>query len=329
MRRFVRVLAALLCAAALLFAFPGCSGTTAPENGKLQVVATVFPAYDWVRQIVGDRADRVEVTLLLQNGVDLHSYQPTADDFIRIASCDLFVYVGGTSDAWVSEALARNAGKGPVVIDLVEVLGDAVREEELIEGMQAEAEEDDVRVCEDEVEYDEHVWLSLRNAATFCRSIADALCALDPDGSGVYRANASAYLEKLASLDAQYETAVKEAPETTLLFGDRFPFRYLAEDYGLTYYAAFVGCSAETEASFKTVVFLANKLDELGLHAILQTESADGSLARTIRDNTEKKDAAILTLDSLQAVTAKEIENGATYLSVMEKNLGVLKDALQ
>ena len=325
MKRFLRTLAACLFAA-LLFVFAGCSAPApAPENGKLQVVATIFPAYDWVRQIVGERTENVEVTLLVRNGVDLHSYQPTADDLIRIASCDLFVYVGGTSDAWVSDALARNAGKGPVVIDLMDVLDDAVKEEELVEGMEAEEEDGG----EDEIEYDEHVWLSLRNAETFCKNIADALCDLDPDGREVYRANADAYLEKLASLDAAYAAAVKEAPKKTLLFGDRFPFRYLADDYGLTYYAAFVGCSAETEASFQTVVFLANKVDELDIHAILQIESANGSLAATVRDNTQKKDAAILTLDSLQSVTAKEIENGATYLSVMENNLGVLTDALQ
>ena len=161
-----------------------------------------------------------------------------------------------------------------------------------------------------------------------CERIAKSLESADPDHAAQYRANAAAYIEKLNVLDAAYADAVKQAPYKTLLFGDRFPFRYLADDYGLSYYAAFSGCSAETEASFETVVFLANKLDELHLPAILQLESANGTMAETIRKATQSQGQAILTLDSLQSVTAADVKNGMTYLGVMEHNLTVLRQAL-
>ena len=179
-----------------------------------------------------------------------------------------------------------------------------------------------------EKEYDEHVWLSLKNAETLCNAITDALEEIDPANKDVYAANAASYLEKLAALDGEYQTVVDNAARKTVLFGDRFPFRYLVDDYGLSYYAAFVGCSAETEASFETVSFLAKKMDELKLPCVLTIEGAQHKIAETIVQNTAEKNQKVLTMDSLQSTTSKDVANGTTYLSVMEKNLSVLKEAL-
>jgi ABC-type metal ion transport system, periplasmic component/surface adhesin len=294
-------------------------------------VTTIFPIYDWVMNVLGEQAANAEVTMLLDNGVDLHSYQPTADDIVRISTCDLFIFVGGESDEWVEDALQEATNKNMVVINLMDVLGDAVKEEEVVEGMEHDHDEEhdhEEEHEEEEVEYDEHVWLSLKNAAVLCRVIADALGQIDNENAALYTANADAYIAKLNALDAQYQESIDAAAYHTILFGDRFPFRYLADDYGLDYYAAFVGCSAETEASFETVVFLANKLDELGLPAVLQIETADGKIARTIVANTQAKDQQILTMDSMQSTTAKDVAAGASYLAIMEKNLDVLKAAL-
>ena len=300
------------------------SNSAAPTGEPLRIVTTIFPIYDWVREVLGEEADVAEITMLLDSGVDLHSYQPTAADILKLSTCDLFIYVGGESDAWAEDALAEAVNPDMRVVSLLDVLGDRVKEEETVEGMEREDEEE-----EDEAEYDEHVWLSLRNAQILCSEIADVLGAVDPDKAAVYTENADAYNAKLAALDQAYAEAVESASVRTLLFGDRFPFRYLADDYGLDYYAAFVGCSAETEASFETIIFLADKADELGLGAILQIESADGSIARTIRDNTSTKDQEILTLDSLQSMTSKDAADGVTYLSVMSDNLAVLRAALR
>ncbi|MCR5784552.1 MAG: metal ABC transporter substrate-binding protein [Eubacterium sp.] len=309
----------------------------ASEDEKISVVTTIFPEYDWVKEIAGDNA---EITMLLDDGVDLHSFQPTAEDIIKVSDCDVFIYVGGESDAWVEDALAEAVNEDMIVIDLMDVLGDSVKEEEVVEGMEAgehehehedeeeEHEDEEEHEHEEEVEYDEHVWLSLKYAEVLCESISEKLAEADPENAEIYSANAQEYIGKLSELDAEYENVVSEAENTTLLFGDRFPFRYMVDDYGLSYYAAFVGCSAETEASFETITFLANKVDELGLGAILQIESSDGKIAETIRDNTESKDQEILTLDSMQQVTAEDVEAGANYLSIMEANLEVLKQAL-
>jgi zinc transport system substrate-binding protein len=298
-------------------------------------VTTIFPEYDWVMNVLGKNPAGADVTMLLDNGVDLHSYQPTADDILKISTCDLFIYVGGESDEWVDDALKEATNKNMVVINLLNVLGDSVKEEEVVEGMQGEEDEHDHEEGaeteseeHEEIEYDEHVWLSLGNASVLVQEISDAVQKIDPEHADTYKNNTSAYIEKLNALDKEYRTAVDSAAFHTLLFGDRFPFRYLADDYALDYYAAFVGCSAETEASFETIIFLAGKLDELGLPAVLQIESADGSIARTVVENTQSKDQQILTMDSMQSTTAKDVAAGASYLSIMEKNLDVLKAAL-
>ena len=296
-----KITALLLALMMLTGVLAGCGK---PENtgkaGKLKVVTTIFPEYDWVRAILGDKAENAEVTMLLDNGVDLHSYQPTADDIIKISDCDLFIYVGGESDGWVEDALKEATNKDMQVINLLDVLGEQVKEEEVVEGMEAEEEESE---DEDEPEYDEHVWLSLKNAETLCNAITDALEEIDPANKDAYAANAASYLEKLAALDGEYQTVVDNAARKTVLFGDRFPFRYLVEDYGLSYYAAFAGCSAETEASFETISFLAGKVDELGLPCVLTIEGAQHKIAETIVQNSAAKNQSILTLDSMQSLS--------------------------
>mgnify|MGYP002519132106 CR=1 FL=1 len=309
------------------------------KTDKLSIVTTIFPEYDWLKEILGDKADNAEITMLLDNGVDLHSYQPTADDIVKISDCDLFIYVGGESDGWVDDALKNATNKDMKVINLLEVLGDSVKEEETVEGMQEEEhdhdhedadEHDDAEEHdhEEEAEYDEHVWLSLKNAETLCDAISGALQQIDPDNKDAYAANTSAYIKKLSALDADYQTAVDAATYKTVLFGDRFPFRYMVDDYGLSYYAAFVGCSAETEASFETISFLAGKVDELNLPCVLTIEGAQHKIAETIVQNTTAKNQKVLTMDSMQSTTSKDVTNGTTYLSVMEQNLSVLKEAL-
>jgi len=321
----------------------GCGKTPAADDNKdtdgkkLSIVATIFPAYDWVRQILGERASDVDLTLLLDNGADLHSFQPTADDMVKIANCDMFIYVGGESDEWVEDALSNASNKSMVVVNLMDVLGDSVKEEEVVEGMQAEHEhengdghdEHEHHHDEEEKEYDEHVWLSLKNAAVLCAELANQLSQLDADHQEMYASNATEYIEKLSTLDVKYQEAAAAAKVKTVLFGDRFPFRYLVDDYGLSYYAAFVGCSAETEASFETIIFLAKKVDELELNTVLTIESGDGKIARTIIENTAAKSAQVLQMDSMQSTTAQDVEIGATYLGVMEKNLDVLKETLK
>ena len=333
MKKLFSCVLAFVLALSLLSVSGTASAEEAAAAPKKRIVTTIFPIYDWVMNVLGEQAENAEVSMLLDNGVDLHSYQPTADDIVRISGCDLFIYVGGESDEWVRDALQEATNKNMTVINLMEALGDSVKEEELVEGMEHdhdhEQEEDHDHDAEaEEAEYDEHVWLSLKNAAVLCRAIAEALGQIDRENAACYTANAEAYTEKLNTLDAQYQAAVDAAALHTLLFADRFPFRYLADDYGLDYYAAFAGCSAETEASFETIFFLAGKLDELGLPAVLQIESADGSIARTVVESTQSRDQQILTMDSMQSTTAKDVADGANYLSIMEKNLDVLKAAL-
>ncbi|MBR0031005.1 MAG: zinc ABC transporter substrate-binding protein [Treponema sp.] len=484
---------------------------TKTDDSKLKVVTTIFPEYDWAKEIIGENADNVELTLLMNNGVDLHSYSPSVKDIAKISESDIFVYVGGESDEWVDGVLKNATNKNMKVINLLDVLGEKVKSEEIVEGMEHEHEHnehshshsseihehdikdrtlsefngewqslypvltsgkleeyvehqakekgksekdmqkeieakwncgvklvkvggdkitltydngksvtgkysyagyavkkndegkitnvrykfetsdknapkyvmfndhgyapsDDVahfhfyfgnnsfeefmnskvnsyfvasklsaHECEDlllgrnhnehhhhdEDEKDEHVWLSLRNASELCAAIADALCEKDSANASVYKKNLASYKAKLSRLDGEYSDVVKSSRAKTLLFGDRFPFRYLVDDYNLKYFAAFTGCSAESEASFNTIVFLAGKLDELGLKSVCQIENGNGKIAKTVIANSKTKNATILTFDSLQSTTAKQIKKGATYLGTMEKNLSVLKEALK
>ena len=335
MKRFISCMTVLVMLLTFVFA-----DASFAEEKKISVVTTLFPVYDWVREVVGGN-DNVEITMLLDNGVDLHSYQPTAQDIMKVATCDVFVYVGGESDEWVEDALAESVNPEIVVVNLVEAMGEDIKLEEIVEGMEHEHEHDEEEHEEEEHEHeeeehehehedeaDEHVWLSLRNAQKLVKALAVALGEADPTNAGKYTANANAYAGKLAALDAEYAAVRENADFDAVLFGDRFPFRYLVDDYGLNYYAAFSGCSAESEASFETIVFLAGKVDELGLSTVLTIEGDNHRIAETIVGNTQTKDAKVLAMDSLQATTGENVKNGTTYLGVMEANLDVLKRAL-
>lgn len=321
----------------------GC-GINKNESGKkLSIVTTIFPEYDWVKNIVGSEKD-VDITMLLDSGVDLHSYQPSAEDILKISKCDMFVYVGGESDEWVEDALKEASNKNMRVVNLMDILGDKAKEEEEVEGMQEEAEHeedgehekveehDDARENDeehDETEYDEHVWLSLKNASYLCEKVEENLERIDKKNKETYRNNLVKYQKEIQSLDSKYNETTKIAKTKTLVFGDRFPFRYLTDDYGLKYYAAFKGCSAETEASFDTIKFLANKIDELKLNNVMTIDGSDKKIAKTIVENTKNKDQSILTLDSMQSIVSKDVEKGANYIDIMKKNLEVIKQALQ
>ncbi len=323
------ILSALL---SLTMILSGC-GRLGGSNGKagspntdtLSVVTTIFPEYDWTKNLLGENPGNVDLKLLIGSGVDLHSYQPSAADIMAIENCDMFIYVGGESDAWVEDVLKRSPDENRVVIKLLDVLGGEAKEEEIVEGMEAEEEEE----AEEGEEYDEHVWLSLRCAGIFCDAIEEGLVTINPENKETYEKNLAGYRAELEALNGEYESVCENASKKTVLFGDRFPFRYLTDDYGLEYYAAFAGCSAESEASFKTILFLAQKTDECHLPAILTIESSDGRIAQAVRDNTKDGNQEILTMNSMQSVTDSDVKEGVTYLGIMKENLEVLKEALK
>lgn len=326
------------------------------NSNKISIVCTTFPQYDWVKNILGEEAERFNVTLLLDNGVDMHSYQPAVKDIATAGSSNLFIYVGGESDTWVEDALKEAKNKDLKAINLMETLGNSVKEEEVVEGMQEErkslghsheksskekqeqtqkeSHENSQEIngqkeaADEEPEYDEHIWLSIRNAEIMVKNIEKAIEQFDSDNAKVYQNNAENYIKKLDTLDKQYANTIQNAKYKAILFGDRFPFRYMADDYDLKYYAAFAGCSAETMAGFETVTFLAKKADELRLPVILTIENSDGRIAEAVKSNTTKKNQKILAMNSLQSVTKEQIADGITYLQVMQENLSVLSEAL-
>ena len=307
-----RILCVLLLIALLAAALSGCGGTEKPSGAeKPGVVVTIYPVCDWVENLVSGCPDAFDVRLLLNEGVDMHSFQPSVQDMVAVAEADLLIYVGGESDKWIDEVEPTDPDQRRV--SLLAALGEAALEEELAEGMQGEADG----------AIDEHVWLSPKRARILCAALSEALKGLDGADARALDAAWAAYDAKLAALDADYAAAIAAAPGDTLLVADRFPFRYLAEDYGLNYYAAFPGCEAETEASFQTVSFLAAKLDELGLGTVLVIESGDGKLAETVIAASGGGDRTVRVLHSLQGPSG-----GKDYLTVMRENLEVLKEAL-
>ena len=324
----------------LLISVVMCSFLSAQK--KLKIVTTIFPEYDWVRQITGTNNKDIELTLLTKNGVDMHSYLPSVQDITKISNADLFIYVGGESDSWVPNAIKNSVNKNQITINLLKLLGEKVKSEELKEGMQLEEhvphhdhdhEDEDHHHDEDESEeeeeeLDEHVWLSISNTKIICNTICNELCKIDRENSVKYKNNLKNYLKQLNDLDTEYKNTLKNSKQQTVIFGDRFPFRYLTDEYNLDYFAAFAGCSAETEASFKTVIFLANKLDELKTNSVFQIENSTGKLAKTVIQNSNSKNAKIITLNSMQSVSAKEIKKGTDYLSIMKDNLTKLKEGL-
>lgn len=316
-----RLIAMIAAAALLAVVFAGCGGSKQPDSGKLKIIATIYPEYEWVKNIVGD-AGGVEVSLLLDKGVDLHSFEPTAKNIVDISSCDVFIYNGGESDEWVNDVLKEAQNKSITAVDLLDELGESAKEEKIVEGMQTEPKESGSG--EEGTEYDEHIWLSLKNAEALTKRLCDKLGEKDPGNKAVYEKNADEYIKKLDALDKQYAQTVKEAKNDTLIFADRFPFRYLTDDYNINYYAAFSGCSAESEASFQTLVFLADKLNELDLNKLIIIDGSDKKIADAVIDTSKRTDVKTLTLNSMQS----SIGENDTYIGIMESNLDVLKEAL-
>lgn len=301
--------------------FTGCKAKKMDTTGKIKICTTIFPEYDWAQNIIGQNNQDVILSLLIKNGVDLHSFQPTTQDILEIANSDLFIYVGGESDEWIKEALNTMTNKKLKVINLMECL-DKVYEEQ--EGLEPEEESED----EEEIEYDEHVWLSIKNAKKFCQVIFQNLVEIDPKNMELYKTNLENYMNKLNSLDTQFQKTIKSAKYDTLIFCDRFPFLYLINDYNLNYYAAFKGCSSETQASFKTISTLAQKLQETNLNSIIVLEHSDKKLANTVITTAKKPLCNIIELDSMQTTTLNDIFNGKTYINTMEKTLDSIRKAL-
>ena len=342
----------LACAifVAALFSLVACNSVSEnkkQESHEFSIITTIYPEYAWAKEILGTRTDSVNLTLLIKNGIDLHSYKPTAHDVAKIASADMVIYVGGESDEWIKDALTASPKQGRVEINLMEALGDRVKAEEIVEGMQGERKDERREKREDakedhehaeahehhhhdeEVENDEHVWLSLKNAEILVKKIAEELSKIDVTHASAYKQNAEAYIAQIQSLDAEYRTAVESAARKTVLFGDRFPFRYLVDDYGIKYYAAFVGCSAESEASFETIAFLAGKMDSESLPSIFIIENGNDKIAKAVLAASKKsQNTQILTINSMQSITEEQIAEGVDYLSLMKSNLYVLKKAL-
>ena len=315
---------ALICALIIITTvFAACTKATGSKDDKLKIVCTTFPQYDWVMQILGEKASLWDTVLLIDSGTDLHNYQPSAEDIVTVNSADLFIYVGGESDGWV-EDIFNSDSIDTVRIDLMQVLGDGLLEA----GHDHGDEEHDDHGEDCEHQHDEHVWLSLDNAEIFCETITDALCGIDPANKQTYEENGKIYTEKLESLDEKYEETVDTAKYNTLVFADRFPFAYLCVEYDIHAHAAFSGCSAETEASFETINELSKELDSAGVGTVIIIDGSDSKLAETVISNTVSKNQKILILDSMQSVTRNDVDAGISYLDKMESNLEVLAEAL-
>ena len=353
------LLAFLLCVSVVL---TGCtSAESIRDNGKPSIVCTAFPQYDWTLQILGGRAEEFNVILLNHQGTDMHSFQPTAENMVNMANCDLFIHIGGFSEGWVPAALESAGNTEAAVLTLLDHVD--AKAEEFTEGMEhnhdhdhdhghgheseADEHEAEVNMHEEDIhvedphaghdheedshteELDEHLWLSLRCAQDACEAITEAICQLDSANAADYQANADAYSQQLHELDHEYEHAVQEAGTKVLLFADRFPFRYLTDDYGIEYLAAFPGCSAETEASFETILYLSEEMDAHHLTCAIVLEGSKEDFAKTVISNTQADDPKILTLNSMQSVNQHHIDAGVTYLGIMKENLTVLKEALR
>ena len=324
MRRAVSLLIALT-----LIALSLSSCAVAPENGQTDIVCTVFPIYDWAQNLLGEDTDGVSARLLVNRGTDPHSYTPTPTDIAALHGADILIYVGGESDAWIEDVLSTIKNKEIKLIKLIDLLGDrALDSDEDCTDSDCHDHEHDHDHEHEAGAYDEHVWLSLKNAEALCEALTTELSAALPSSAEKIAANGAAYREKLAALDTRFAEEIEKAPMELLIFADRFPFRYLTEDYSLEYEAAFSGCSADSEASFETVVRLSDKLNESGVSSLMILESSTEDLAKTVISNSGREGIRIIRIDSMQSITSRDIERGETYLSIMEKNLAALIAAL-
>lgn len=284
------------------------------NTGKINVTAEIFPIYDWVNNLSypdNSQADTLALNLLIKNGVDMHSYQSSASDMVLITESKLFIYIGGESDKWIEDALKTTDTKDMVILRLMDVVQDNLIEEDDEPG-----------------DYDEHIWLSVKNAMLCCKAIYEALCQINPESEALYTARYNTYLERLQLLDTKYISALKNTEKNEIIVCDRFPFRYLTDDYEILYSAAYEGCSADTSASFERVSYLTNKVNEINPKGVLILENGDKKLANSVIHNSKHPMIDILTLNSMQGVTLRDAFNGKTYIKLMEQNLENLQKVL-
>ena len=336
----------VMLTAALMISSLGLTGCgsvseTEAEDGRMKIVTTIFPPYDFARAVSGGLAD---ITMLLSPGEEVHSYEPTPLDIKRIQESDLFIYVGGENDVWVERILDNMGENRPQSLRMVD-LTDTVAEE-IVEGMmeeRGEHEHDHKEYAESEEhgheehinsgdsseeeheEADEHVWTSPVKAAEITEAIAEKMAEIDPDNAVSYRANARDYIAQILELDAQFREIVENAERRTIVFGDRFPIRYFAEEYGLDYFAAFPGCSSETEPSASTLAFLIDKVRQEKIPVVFSIELSNGNIARAICESSE---AVPRSYHSCHNVTRDQMKSGETYVSLMTRNLDVIREAL-
>lgn len=318
-----KISAVIFAALILLTSLCSCQNRIITEE-KLKIVCTTFPQYDFVRNILGNDEN---VSLLINNGSDLHGFEPTAKDIVEIRTASMFVYIGGASDAWVERAV--NATENPelktvAIMDYIETLSleDIESLEHGSDHIHDHSQHDHDHSPE---EADEHVWLSLRNSIKIVKGLCGEICKLDPENAEKYSSNAAQYINKLESLEKEYQQVFSESERNILLFADRFPFGYLTHDYGISHIAAFTGCSSESEVTAETFTRLIEETKDHNLKYILILEGSDGKTARTVCEATG---AAALTVDSCQTVSSADIENGANYLGIMTNNLKIFKEAL-
>ncbi len=309
----------LICALCLSLTACGEVGDKS-DDGKITIVAAIFPEYDWLRNLTAG-SENIELKLLIDKGVDLHSYQPDVNDIVTISDCDVFVYCGGASDIWVEDVIETAMNPDLIAVDLMEIL-EQHRELCADDHDHGHEEQDHDHTA------DEHIWLSLANADHLCRSLTDLLCELDSGNAELYKANFAYYGAAIEALDVKYHSTVSEAKFEDIMFADRFPFAYLMEDYGLHHHAAYEGCSAETEVSFDTFAHLSETLQQLDLPGVVVIDDSDHRIADTVIAASGDKSREIYTLQSMQAVGRRQIKDGVTYLEIMEDNLSVLERAL-
>lgn len=329
---FIRTIFLLCMLLSAVAGISGCGSRTEEGNtqsgedsGRISVVTTIFPPYDFVREIAGDHA---ELKMLLKPGEESHSYEPTPQDIIAIRNCDVFIYVGGENDVWVEDILSSLPDDGRQILRLTDCVETV--EEEHVEGMKEapghthedEEEEGEVHSVH---EIDEHVWTSPVNAALITDQIKNVLVKADPQNEQFYLENAAKYEDKLADLDKKFREVTENAKRSMLIFGDRFPFRYFADEYDLEYYAAFPGCAGDTEPSAATMAFLIDKVKQGGVPAVLKMELSNSNIADAIAEAT---DTEVKVFYSCHNLSADDFEKGETYLSMMEKNVETLKEVL-
>jgi zinc transport system substrate-binding protein len=307
----------LIASAALIILFVFCQAYGADK--KISIVTSIFPQYDFVREIAKDKA---ELFQLLPLGAESHSFEPTPKDIIKIKNCDIFIYTGGEGDAWINQILSSIDVKNKQIISAIKLVN-AV-EEEIVEGMQEEEEEHE-KGGEEEAEYDEHVWTSPKNAKIIVKAISEALIKADAQNAQFYKQNTAEYIEKIDTLDKNFEDIVKNSKRKTIIFADRFPFRYFADAYGLKYFAAFPGCSTETEASAATIKFLIDKVKAEKIPVIFHIELSNEKMADTISEATGAKKKLF---HACHNVSKKDFKAGLGYIDFMTRNAEVLKEAL-